>query len=80
MHDRLSEQIATLPSLKKAQLLDIWAKNFSKDQPPKLRKELIIPILAYRIREAPMGKLALNVLLSFCTFHFVSFSVLPFRL
>ena len=30
VHDRLSEQIATLPSLNKAQLLAIWAENFSK--------------------------------------------------
>ena len=39
MHDKLSEQIATLPSLNKAQLLAIWAENFSKDPPPNLRKE-----------------------------------------
>ena len=39
MHDRLSEQIATLPSLNKAQLLVIWAENFSKDPSQNLRKE-----------------------------------------
>jgi hypothetical protein len=39
VHDRLSEQIATLPSLNKTQLLAIWAENFSKDPPPNLRKE-----------------------------------------
>jgi hypothetical protein len=51
VHDRLSEQIATLPSLNKTQLLAIWAENFSKDPPPNLRKELLVPILAYRMQE-----------------------------
>ena len=49
MNDRLSEQIATLPSLDKSQLLAIWAENFSKDPPPNLRKELIVSTLDYRI-------------------------------
>ena len=58
MHDRLSEQIAALPSLNKAQLLAIWAENFSKDPPPNLRKELMVPILAYRIQEREFGGLS----------------------
>ena len=58
MHDRLSEQIATLPSLNKAQLLAIWAENFSKDPPPNLRKELMVPILAYRMQEREFGGLS----------------------
>jgi hypothetical protein len=57
-HDRLSEQIATLPSLNKAQLLAIWAENFSKDPPPNLRKELMVPILAYRMQEREFGGLS----------------------
>jgi len=58
VHDRLSEQIATLPSLNKAQLLAIWAENFSKDPPPSLRKELMVPILAYRMQEREFGGLS----------------------
>lgn len=58
MQDRLSEQIATLPSLNKAQLLVIWAANFSKDPPPNLRKELMVPILAYRMQEKEFGGLS----------------------
>ena len=58
MHDRLSEQIATLPALNKAQLLAIWAENFSKDPPPNLRKELMVPILAYQIQERPVAVIA----------------------
>jgi hypothetical protein len=58
VHDRLSEQIATLPSLNKTQLLAIWVENFSKDPPPKLRKELLVPILAYRMQEREFGGLS----------------------
>ena len=58
MHDRLSEQIATLPSLNKAQLLAIWAENFNNDPPPNLRKELMVPILAYRMQEKEFGGLS----------------------
>jgi hypothetical protein len=58
VHDRLSQQIATLPSLNKAQLLAIWADNFSKDPPPNLRKELMVPILAYRMQEREFGGLS----------------------
>jgi hypothetical protein len=56
--DKLSAQIATLPSLNKAQLLAIWAENFSKDPPPNLRKELMVPILAYRMQEKEFGGLS----------------------
>jgi hypothetical protein len=58
VHDRLSQQIATLPSLTKTQLLAIWAENFSKDLPPNLRKELMVPILAYRMQEREFGGLS----------------------
>jgi Protein of unknown function (DUF2924) len=58
VHDKLSEQIATLPSLNKAQLLTIWAENFSKHPPPNLRKELMVPVLAYRIQEREFGGLS----------------------
>ena len=57
MPDRLSEQIAALPSLIKAQLHAIWAENFSKDPPPNLRKELMGPIPAYRMQEKEFGGL-----------------------
>jgi len=58
VHDRLSEQISTLPSLNKTQLLAMWAENFSKDPPPNLRKELMVPILAYRMQEREFGGLS----------------------
>ena len=58
MHDRLSEQIAALPTLNRAQLLAIWAENFSNAPPPNLREELMVPILAYRMQEREFGGLS----------------------
>jgi Protein of unknown function (DUF2924) len=58
VQETLSAQINSLPALSKSQLLIIWAENFSNDPPPKLRKELMVPILAYRIQEKEFGGLS----------------------
>jgi hypothetical protein len=59
MADLLAQKIAQLPTLNKAQLLPIWAENFKTPPPPKLRKELMVPILAYRMQEREYGGLSL---------------------
>lgn len=51
----LSRKIATLPDLNKAQLLKVWAENFSHEPPRKLRKEVMVPVLAYRMQEREFG-------------------------
>jgi hypothetical protein len=51
MQKELSAELESLPTLKKPELLGIWAENFSKDPPPTLRKELMVALLAYRIQE-----------------------------
>jgi hypothetical protein len=58
MDKDLAHEIAVLPTLNKAQLLLVWKKNFSQDPPPKLRKELMVPILAYRMQEKEFGGLS----------------------
>ena len=58
MNTALSDQIAGLPAMSKAQLLAIWAKNFREAPPASLRKDLMVPILAYRIHEREYGGLA----------------------
>ena len=58
MNLALRDQICTLPRLNRAQLLPIWAENFSTPPPPKLRKELMVQILAYRIQEREYGGLS----------------------
>jgi len=54
----LSRKIATLPDLNKTQLLKIWAENFAQGPPPKLRKEIMVPVLAYRMQEREFGGLS----------------------
>jgi hypothetical protein len=39
-------------------LLVLWHENFSKAPPPTLRKELMVPILAYRMQEKEYGGLS----------------------
>jgi hypothetical protein len=51
----ISEQIAALPGMNKEQLLAIWKENFGKAAPPHLRKQLMVPVLAYRIQEREYG-------------------------
>jgi hypothetical protein len=58
MEKDISRDIAELPALNKGQLLPIWRRNFDDDPPPKLRKELMVPILAYRMQEKEFGGLS----------------------
>jgi Protein of unknown function (DUF2924) len=55
----ISQRIAELPKLGKPELLKIWEKNFDKSPPPKLRKQLMVSILAYRMQEREFGGLSL---------------------
>ena len=58
MQGTLSARIEALPTVDKTQLLTIWAENFSNDPPPKLRKELMVALLAYRMQEREFGGLS----------------------
>jgi hypothetical protein len=58
MDARILEQISDLPKLDKPQLLVIWSENFRHPPPSTLRKELMVPILAFRIQEREMGGLS----------------------
>ena len=50
-------QIAELPTLSRQQLLDLWQKHYGKPAPAGIRRELLIPFLAYRIQENAYGGL-----------------------
>ena len=53
----LATQIAHLPRLKTEQLRATWRDLFGKPPHPKLRRELLIPIIAYRLQEKAFGGL-----------------------
>ena len=50
-------RIAQLPKLDRTALCDLWESHFRTSPPAKLRRDLMIPILAYRIQEQAFGSL-----------------------
>jgi hypothetical protein len=50
-------QIAQLPGLSKHQLLNLWLELYGKAAPPGIRRELMVPLLAYRMQEKAYGGL-----------------------
>jgi hypothetical protein len=54
----ISERIAELPKLSKRKLTLAWRELYGQPMPPHLRKQLIIPLLAYRIQEQEYGGLS----------------------
>lgn len=57
MPDSIEQRLAALSTLSKAALSDLWNQFFHSTPPPQLRRDLMIPILAYRIQEQAFGSL-----------------------
>jgi hypothetical protein len=57
MPDPVAQHLAALPQLTKPALYDLWKQLFSASPPPKLRRDLMIPILAFRLQEQAFGSL-----------------------
>ena len=53
-----TDQILGLDKLSRSQLLDRWQKLYGKTPPPGIRREIMIPFLAYRIQENTEGGLS----------------------
>ena len=51
-------KIDQLPKLKREELLPIWQEQFGEDPLPRLRKELMVPLLIYRTQEREHGGLS----------------------
>ena len=58
MPDRVEHRLAALPTMSKAALGDLWKHFFGSTPPIQLRRNLMIPILAYRIQEQTFGSLS----------------------
>lgn len=50
-------RLAELPKLSRPALFDLWEEHFGSSPPTQLRRDLMIPILAYRIQEQAFGSL-----------------------
>jgi hypothetical protein len=57
MKSNISKQIANLPSLSRQQLLDLWQELHGRAAPRGIRRELMVPFLAYRMQERAYGGL-----------------------
>jgi hypothetical protein len=55
MSDPMQARLASLRTASKTELQKIWQELFKKDPPPQIRKDLMVPILAYRIQELAFG-------------------------
>src|ERR1700730_5484311 len=55
--DPTADLLVKLPSLNKAGLRELWQKSFNRPASPRLRRELMAPILAFRIQELAHGGL-----------------------
>ena len=57
MPEETSARIKELPRLSKPKLVTLWRELFAASPHPKLRRTLMIPILAYQIQEQAYGGL-----------------------
>jgi hypothetical protein len=51
-------KLDSLPTLTKAQLIELWIEHFRTAPPPKIRRELMVSFLAYRLQEREYGGLS----------------------
>jgi hypothetical protein len=54
----LNQQLSALPTMDRKTLQALWEKLFGKAPSPSLRREILIPILSYRIQEKESGGLS----------------------
>ena len=57
MPTEISTKLQELPRLPKPELLALWRELFAKPAHPRLRRNLMIPLLAYRLQEQAYGGL-----------------------
>jgi hypothetical protein len=61
MPDPVEKRLAALPTMSKAALCDLWKQFFHPAPSAQLRRDLMIPILSYRIQEQAFGSLSARV-------------------
>jgi hypothetical protein len=57
MAAQIPDQIAKLRALSRSELLDLWQKLYKKPAPRGIRREIVVPFLAYKIQENAYGGL-----------------------
>jgi hypothetical protein len=62
MPDPIAQRLVDLPTLSRVDLFDLWKQLFNASPSPKLRRDLMIPILAFRLQEQAFGSLSARTL------------------
>jgi len=62
MPDSIAARLALLPELSKTDLHGLWKELFQNQPPSKLKKDLMVRILAYRLQELSLGSLSPGVI------------------
>jgi hypothetical protein len=57
MADPISQRVASLSQLSTERLRELWRQTLERSPSPGLRKNLMVPILAFRIQEQAFGGL-----------------------
>jgi len=57
MTDKCAQTLKELPTMDRPGLQQLWQELFGKPPHPKLRRQLMVPILAYRVQEKAYGGL-----------------------
>jgi hypothetical protein len=57
MASPIPDQIVNLQALSRSELLDLWQELYKKAAPQGVRREILVPFLAYRIQENTYGAL-----------------------
>ncbi len=55
MSDRLAEQLAAMPSMDIAKLITTWESVLKEPAPKHLRKQILLPLLVYKLQERTHG-------------------------
>ncbi len=58
MSDRLEVEIASLPSMNRKELIKKWQSELKEPAPKHLRKEVLVPLLSYKLQERRYGGLS----------------------
>jgi hypothetical protein len=61
LNTSVDDQLKSLPEMSREDLQSLWTKLFDKPPNPALRRENLIPILAYRLQEKAYGGLKPSV-------------------
>jgi|SRR6266853_3481179 len=54
----ITDRLASLPRLQKEALAQLWQELFQADPPLRMRKEMMVQFLAYRMQEHEFGSLS----------------------